>query len=178
MVTLRVAFLSSMVLELLASLSVALVAVAIGLRLVYGDLTLQVGLAVLILAPGGLPAAAPAGHPVPRRRGRGRGDRQGARRPRNAGRRHRAPARDLTAPFGPAAGRGHGRAPPGERGAVGPLTLVIPAGQITVVTGPSGAGKTTLLQLLAGVLGPDTGRSVEGRPGGGGRASTGAADLD
>ena len=40
-----------MVLELLASLSVALVAVAIGLRLVYGDLTLQVGLAVLILAP-------------------------------------------------------------------------------------------------------------------------------
>ncbi|HEY4990990.1 MAG TPA: ABC transporter transmembrane domain-containing protein, partial [Nakamurella sp.] len=42
MVTLRVAFLSSMVLELLASLSVALVAVAIGLRLVYGDLTLQV----------------------------------------------------------------------------------------------------------------------------------------
>ncbi len=51
MVTLRVAFLSSMVLELLASLSVALVAVAIGLRLVYGDLTLQVGLAVLILAP-------------------------------------------------------------------------------------------------------------------------------
>ena len=44
MVTLRVAFLSSMVLELLASLSVALVAVAIGLRLVYGDMTLQVGL--------------------------------------------------------------------------------------------------------------------------------------
>ena len=51
MVTLRVAFLSSMVLELLASLSVALVAVAIGLRLVYGDLTLEIGLAVLILAP-------------------------------------------------------------------------------------------------------------------------------
>ena len=49
--TLRVAFLSSMVLELLASLSVALVAVAIGFRLVYGGLTLEVGLAVLILAP-------------------------------------------------------------------------------------------------------------------------------
>ena len=51
MATLRVAFLSSMVLELLASLSVALVAVAIGLRLVYGELTLEIGLAVLILAP-------------------------------------------------------------------------------------------------------------------------------
>ena len=72
MVTLRVAFLSSMVLELLASLSVALVAVAIGLRLVYGELTLEVGLAVLMLAPGGIPAAAPARHPVPRRRGRRR----------------------------------------------------------------------------------------------------------
>ena len=100
MVTLRVAFLSSMVLELLASLSVALVAVAIGLRLVYGGLTLEVGLAVLILAPGGLPAAAPAGHPVPRRRGRGRGGRPRCSTSWTRRRRSPAPARDLTAPFG------------------------------------------------------------------------------
>ncbi|HEY7814328.1 MAG TPA: thiol reductant ABC exporter subunit CydD [Nakamurella sp.] len=155
MVTLRVAFLSSMVLELLASLSVALVAVAIGLRLVYGGLALEVGLAVLILAPEAyLPlrqlgtqfhAAADgveaAGRvldvldtppPVPGTR------------------------RDLTAPFGIRVDAATvGRA--GERGAVGPLTLVAPAGQVTVVTGDSGAGKTTLLQLLAGVLRPDTG---------------------
>jgi ATP-binding cassette subfamily C protein CydCD len=49
--TLRVAFLSSLVLELLASLSVAVVAVAVGLRLVSGDLDFFTGLFVLVLAP-------------------------------------------------------------------------------------------------------------------------------
>ena len=49
--TLRVAFASALVLELIATLSVALVAVTIGLRLVGGDLGLAVGLFVLILAP-------------------------------------------------------------------------------------------------------------------------------
>src|SRR5690625_240678 len=49
--TLRIAFLSGMVLELLTTLSVALVAVGIGMRLVYGWMDLVVGLAVLILAP-------------------------------------------------------------------------------------------------------------------------------
>lgn len=49
--TLRIAFLSGMVLELLTTLSVALVAVGIGLRLVDGQLDLVTGLAVLVLAP-------------------------------------------------------------------------------------------------------------------------------
>jgi ATP-binding cassette, subfamily C, bacterial CydCD len=49
--TLRVAFLSSMVLELVATMSVALVATEIGLRLVYGHLDLRTGLLALILAP-------------------------------------------------------------------------------------------------------------------------------
>ncbi|WP_167176747.1 thiol reductant ABC exporter subunit CydD [Saccharomonospora amisosensis] len=49
--TLRIAFSSAFVLELAATLSVALVAVVIGLRLVSGDLTLAIGLGVLILAP-------------------------------------------------------------------------------------------------------------------------------
>jgi ABC-type transport system involved in cytochrome bd biosynthesis fused ATPase/permease subunit len=49
--TLRVAFLSALVLELLATLSVALVAVSIGLRLVDGRLDLRTTLLVLILAP-------------------------------------------------------------------------------------------------------------------------------
>ncbi|MBH0780601.1 ABC transporter ATP-binding protein/permease [Nocardia bovistercoris] len=48
---LRIAFLSSMVLELLATLSVALIAVSIGLRLVYGGMGLYAGLVALILAP-------------------------------------------------------------------------------------------------------------------------------
>ncbi len=48
---LRVSFLSSLVLELLAMLSVAVIAVAIGLRLVNGSLLLTAGLTVLLLAP-------------------------------------------------------------------------------------------------------------------------------
>jgi ABC-type transport system involved in cytochrome bd biosynthesis fused ATPase/permease subunit len=40
------------------------------------------------------------------------------------------------------------------------LSLHIPAGQITVITGDSGVGKTTLLELLAGVQRPDAGRVV------------------
>ncbi len=155
MVTLRVAFLSSMVLELLASLSVALVAVAIGLRLVYGDLTLQVGLAVLILAPeaylplrqlgtqfhaaaDGVEAAGQvldvldSPPPVP------------------------GTARDLRPPFAIELAAATVGAPR-ERGAVGPLTLTAAAGRVTVVTGASGAGKTTLLQLIAGVVRAESG---------------------
>ncbi|PWC04374.1 thiol reductant ABC exporter subunit CydD [Agromyces badenianii] len=51
MKVLRVTFLSGFTLELAASLSVALVAVSIGLRLVAGDMTLAAGLLVLVLAP-------------------------------------------------------------------------------------------------------------------------------
>src|SRR6202012_917365 len=51
MATLRIAFLSALVLELLATLGVALVAVGIGLRLVYGEMSLATGLTVLLLAP-------------------------------------------------------------------------------------------------------------------------------
>jgi len=44
--------------------------------------------------------------------------------------------------------------------------LELPAGQVTVLMGPSGAGKTTLLRLLAGLEAPDTGRvEAHGRDG-------------
>ncbi|WP_324273422.1 ABC transporter transmembrane domain-containing protein [Blastococcus brunescens] len=49
--TLRIAFLSALVLELIAMLSVALVAVTVGIRLVHGDMALAVGLTALVLAP-------------------------------------------------------------------------------------------------------------------------------
>lgn len=49
--TLRVAFLSALVLDELASLSVALVAVPLGLRLLHGSMPLAAALAVLIVAP-------------------------------------------------------------------------------------------------------------------------------
>ncbi|GAA1771266.1 thiol reductant ABC exporter subunit CydD [Agromyces humatus] len=51
MKVLRITFLSGFTLEFAASLSVALVAVSIGLRLVGGDMTLVAGLFVLVLAP-------------------------------------------------------------------------------------------------------------------------------
>ncbi|BBY83841.1 thiol reductant ABC exporter subunit CydD [Mycolicibacterium pulveris] len=51
MATLRMAFLSALVLELLATLGVALVAVGIGLRLVFGEMSLTAGLTALLLAP-------------------------------------------------------------------------------------------------------------------------------
>ena len=49
--TLRLTFLSSLVLELLATVSVALVAVAVGLRLLDGDMSFRDALFVLVLAP-------------------------------------------------------------------------------------------------------------------------------
>ncbi|MCU1584452.1 MAG: transporter ATP-binding protein [Microbacteriaceae bacterium] len=49
--TLKTAFLSSLALELIATISVAVVAVFVGVRLIAGDLTLEVGLIVLLLAP-------------------------------------------------------------------------------------------------------------------------------
>ena len=51
MSTLKLAFLSSLVLELLASVSVALVAVSVGLRLLYGHLDLRTSLFALVLVP-------------------------------------------------------------------------------------------------------------------------------
>lgn len=51
MSTLRIAFLSGVVLELISTISIALLAVSIGLRLVNGTLDLRSGLFVLILAP-------------------------------------------------------------------------------------------------------------------------------
>ena len=51
MKVLRISFLSALVLELCATISVALIAVSIGLRLVDGNISFTSSLAVLILAP-------------------------------------------------------------------------------------------------------------------------------
>ena len=51
MATLRIAFLSAFVLELVATMSVAVIAVAVGLRVVNGDLDFEPAFAILILAP-------------------------------------------------------------------------------------------------------------------------------
>ena len=158
--TLRIAFLSGMVLELLATLSVALVAVGIGLRLVGGELGLVTGLAVLVLAPevfgplrqvgaqfhastDGLAAAEQAfavlETPLP-----------------PAGTR---PAPDLrTAPVrlvGVGVRTASGWAPRG-------LDLVLRPGTVTALAGASGAGKSTTVDVLLGLLRPDEGRVLLG----------------
>ncbi|RDG38122.1 thiol reductant ABC exporter subunit CydD [Streptomyces corynorhini] len=160
--TLRIAFLSSFALELLATLSVALVAVGIGMRLVHGELDLYTGLVVLVLAP-------EAYLPI-----------------RQVGAQYHAAAEGLSAaeeiftvletrpPTGgtdrvPAAlrleltgvtVRHPGRTEPSLDSA----TLTVEPGETVALVGPSGVGKTTLLQVLLGFAVPDEGRvRVDGR---------------
>lgn len=156
--TLRVAFASSAVLELVATLSVALVAVVVGVRLAHGGLDLHTALLVLLLAPEaywplrrvgaefhaaaegvatfeqvhelvtGTPAE-PVGTPAP------------------AG--SALVATGLTV-------RHPGRTVPALDG----VDVVIPGRGVTVVTGPSGCGKSTLLAALVGLV-PRTAGRVE-----------------
>jgi putative pyoverdin transport system ATP-binding/permease protein len=54
----------------------------------------------------------------------------------------------------------------GDRGfLLGPVDLVIPAGELLFLAGGNGSGKTTLVKLLTGLYEPDSGRVVlDGRP--------------
>ncbi|MFJ3212154.1 thiol reductant ABC exporter subunit CydD [Streptomyces flaveolus] len=154
--TLRIAFLSSFALELLATLSVALVAVTIGMRLVHGDMALYDGLVVLVLAP-------EAYLPL-----------------RQVGAQYHAAAEGLAAAeeiFSvletPAPASGSGPVPrdgalsfegvtvryPGRvADAVSDVDLVVEPGETVALVGPSGAGKSTLLHALLGFVRPSHGR--------------------
>ncbi|MEE4541098.1 thiol reductant ABC exporter subunit CydD [Streptomyces sp. V4-01] len=157
--TLRIAFLSSFVLELLATISVALVAVGIGMRLVHGELSLRTGLLVLVLAP-------EAYLPL-----------------RQVGAQYHAAAEGLAAAeevfevleTAPAAAPGTLPAPDlrtavvwvegvevHEGGRLGPTTLALAPGETVAVTGPSGVGKSTLLSALLGFAPPAEGRVLVG----------------
>ncbi|KQX37430.1 ABC transporter [Streptomyces sp. Root63] len=153
--TLRIAFLSSFALELLATLSVALVAVTIGMRLVHGELDLYTGLVVLILAP-------EAYLPI-----------------RQVGAQYHAAAEGLSAAeeiftvleTEPRASgtedvpdtlrlelagvtvRHEGRAEPSLDSA----SLTVEPGETVALVGPSGVGKSTLLNVLLGFAVPDEG---------------------
>ncbi|MFJ4704407.1 thiol reductant ABC exporter subunit CydD [Streptomyces anulatus] len=154
--TLRIAFLSSFALELLATLSVALVAVTIGMRLVHGELDLYTGLVVLILAP-------EAYLPI-----------------RQVGAQYHAAAEGLSAAeeiftvleTEPRASgsedvpdtlrlelagvtvRHEGRAEPSLDAA----SLTVEPGETVALVGPSGIGKSTLLNVVLGFAAPDEGR--------------------
>ncbi|PPF66360.1 thiol reductant ABC exporter subunit CydD [Rathayibacter tritici] len=158
MFVLRVTFVSGFVLELAGSLSVALVAVSIGLRLVDGSLGLAVGLFVLVLAPEVfLPVRQVGAEFHAAAEGVQAADRafvvieRAAALPARVG----APG-SLEAPGelgvpgelelrGLEVDDGHGRV-------LAPVDAVLPVGSITVVTGPSGSGKSTLLAALAGFV--------------------------
>nr|WP_202501016.1 thiol reductant ABC exporter subunit CydD [Streptomyces sp. SID5785] len=154
--TLRIAFLSSFALELLATLSVALVAVTIGMRLVHGDMDLYVGIVILVLAP-------EAYLPL-----------------RQVGAQYHAAAEGLAAAeeiFGvletPLPESGAKPLPAGSgiafdhvsvryegrsADAVTAASFEVAEGETVALVGPSGAGKSTLLSALLGFVPPRDGR--------------------
>lgn len=165
MKTLQVAFLSGMVLELLTTLSVALVAVGVGLRLVYGNVGLEIALAVIMLAPEVyLPL-------------------------RNVGTHFHASTNGIAAfnavmgvldetprPVGTIASpnlknasfvfEGVSVAAPGrELLAPASLSARIEPHTITAITGASGAGKTTTVLAMLGLVGLDAGSITVEEPG-------------
>lgn len=136
MSTLRIAFLSALVLELLATLGVALVAVGIGLRLVFGEMTLTAGLTALLLAP-------EVFWPL-RRVGVEFHAAQDGKTAADAAFRllDALPQRSAGTKTVPAAGATiHLEA----------LDADVEPGRVTVLTGPNGAGKSTLLHTILGL---------------------------
>lgn len=159
--TLRVAFLSALVLEVLATLSVALVAVTVGVRLVDGSMPLQVGLLALLLAP---EAFAPL-----RALGSAHHAAEDATEAAAAARRVLAAPRPRPVVHAPAAGQLRGVAVtgltvrfPGRPAAVRDLQLTAAPGELVALAGPSGSGKSTVLAVLAGQLLDGAGAEVTG----------------
>ena len=155
---LRLAFVSAFALELITTLSIALIAVSIGLRLIDGQLDFLTAFFVLILAPlfyqplreGGIAfhaamdartaAAALEPHLVPSGEA--------------ADGRHEK----LLVPPRLFAENITYRYPLTQEAVLTDLSLDFPAGKKTALIGASGAGKTTALRLLAGILPPTEGK--------------------
>ncbi|WP_327333568.1 thiol reductant ABC exporter subunit CydD [Streptomyces anulatus] len=165
--TLRVAFLSSLVLETVATLSVAMVAVPVGLRLLGGGTDLRTALIVLFLAPEAylpLRAAGAAFHDSAEgitvaERVFAILDEDGVRPPRSAARVPAPGARTAHLRLDRVTVHYADRAEPALRD----LSLSVAPGEHVALVGPSGAGKSTLLALLLGFVRPDSGRvTVDG----------------
>ena len=192
MATLRVAFLSALVLELAAAVATALVAVEVGLRLLYGHLGYETALLVLLLTPeaflplravgaqfhASMEGAAAAGRafeildtPVPDGpTGRAAPPTVTAAAPTVT-----AAAPTVTADLRVAEIRLSGITviyPDRPRPALDGVSLTIAPGERIVLTGPSGAGKSTLLALLLRFVTPAAG-TIEA-----GGADLAATDLE
>jgi ATP-binding cassette subfamily C protein CydD len=124
MKVLRVSFLSGFALELAGSVSVALIAVSIGLRLVDGSMALFIGLYVLILAP-------EAYLPL-----------------RQVGAHFHAASEGLTASQGVLDIIDEAVAQDSSKAASATEKFNFSPGKLTVITGPSGAGKSTIFRQL------------------------------
>ena len=162
MATLRLTFLSSLILELLATVSVALVAVAVGLRLLGGHMTFEDALFVLVLAPEAyLPLRALGANYHASADGMkaaeeifellddpGAGPVGGSTRPVGVG--IRIAGLRVTYP---------GRGAP----ALHDVDFVLERGETVALTGPSGCGKSTLLAVVLGLLRPEAGTVMLGR---------------
>jgi ATP-binding cassette subfamily C protein CydD len=162
MKTLRIAFLSALVLELVATLSVALVAVPVGIRLLGGGITLSTALLVLLLTPEAyLPLRAAGSRFHASMEGLTALDEALTL---SATPEAAAPEATRPAPDGRGEIRFEGVTVAYERTtALRDVTLTIRPGERIAVIGPSGAGKTTLLNLLLGFVTPTAGRvTVDG----------------
>jgi thiol reductant ABC exporter CydD subunit len=158
MANLRIAFLSSLVLELVATLSVALVAVAVGLRLLQGHLEFRTALFVLVLAPEAyLPLRQLGANYHASAEGMAMAEQvfEVLEQPvATVGTRRDVPypgssvlaVRELTVRY-------KGR----NRPALAGLSFEVNPGEVLAVTGPSGCGKSTLLAVLLGLLEPASG---------------------
>lgn len=160
--TLRIAFLSSLALELIAMLSVAVIAAGIGLRLADGGLDLRTGLLVLICAPEVyLPLRQVGARYHEAAEGLAAADRVFRQVEESE------PADDARREPAPELGEirfEHVRVTRADRADAYLATVdaVVRPGRVTGLAGPSGAGKSTLLHLLLGFDRPAGGRITVG----------------
>lgn len=159
MSVLRIAFLSSVTLEFLATLGIALVAVLVGFHLFYGKISLLRGLFVLLLAPEFyMPLRTLGNHYHERLDAIGAAEqiadilstpepeRRSASVPLAAAAEYAIRFDDVSQAWLP------------ERPVLNGLNFVAEPGRITALVGPSGAGKSTVLSLLLGFTGASGGR--------------------
>ncbi len=155
---LRIAFLSAFAVELLTTLSIAVLAVGIGLRVLAGSLDFATGFLVLLLAPEFFMPVRSAGmafHVLMNTRAAlqelAEAEKIGTAALVLAGAEGSGTASEMLAG---AEGSGTGSKMLAGAGESGNHALKLPEGTFAVVTGSSGAGKTTLLRRMAGLLPP------------------------